>query len=398
MQVLRILDNTREVSANFNTDWDEEYKKNFAVGATITVPTPQRFTIRNGLAYEPQGLNPSPVTITLDQVFGIDFQWDSYEQEVKLERSKEALTKKYFEPAARQLSQELDSRAAKFAYQNCPNVMGALGTEPTTPLPFLNAEALLYRNACPAGDRAMIISPTAMASFANSVPTFFNPAATISDIWKTGKVSKGQGWEWYRSNSLYSHTAGTVTSPTVTGANQSGSSLIITGSNGDTLKTGDKISIANVNFVNPQTRRIVGAPLAKMFTVLQDYTLTGGSDTISIYPAIVGPGDQYQNVDALPANGAAITLWPGTTSPNGKVGTVGLGISPWAFGMVGAELKLPQMHEPGSSVTKDPDSGLSVRFWRASDPKTSQMINRFDMCIGFGVLYADAGACCLAGA
>lgn len=399
MEILRILDNTREISAQFNTDWDKDYKKDFAVGAVITIPTPQRFTIRNGLGYSAQGLNPKPVTITLDQIFGIDFEWDSYEQAVKMERSQAEIRRRYLEPAARQLSQELDSRCAQFAYQNCPNVFGVLGTEPTTPLPFLNAESLLYRKACPAGDRSMIISPTAMASFANAVPTFFNPAATISDIWKTGKVSKGQGWDWYRSNSLYSHTAGTWASAvTVTGANQSGTSLIITGTAGDTIKKGDKFSILNVNFVNPVTRRIIGSPQVQHFTALQDYTLTAGPDTISIYPEIIGPGDQYQNVDALPANAAALTLWPGTATPNGKVGTVGLGLSNYAFGLVGAKFELPAMHEPGSSVTKDPDSGLSVRFWRASDPITSKMINRFDMCVGFGVLYADAGACCLAGA
>jgi hypothetical protein len=56
------------------------------------------------------------------------------------------------------------------------------------------------------------------------------------------------------------------------------------------------------------------------------------------------------------------------------------------------------MHEPGSSVFKDKDSGLWVRFWRASDPKTTQMINRIDMCVGFGVFYADTCACTLAGA
>src|SRR5690349_24874688 len=33
---------------------------------------------------------------------------------------------------------------------------------------------------------------------------------------------------------------------------------------------------------------------------------------------IVGPGDQYQNVDALPLDTALLTLFPGTTSPSAK--------------------------------------------------------------------------------
>ena len=45
----------------------------------------------------------------------------------------------------------------------------------------------------------------------------------------------------------------------------------------------------------------------------------GGVDVLNILPSIFGPGSQYQNVDALPGNGAALTLWPGTGAPNGKV-------------------------------------------------------------------------------
>ena len=62
------------------------------------------------------------------------------------------------------------------------------------------------------------------------------------------------------------------------------------------------------------TRRTAGPLKAKTFTVMDDYTLTGGSDTISILPPIYGPASTYQNVDALPLTGAALTLWPGSSS------------------------------------------------------------------------------------
>jgi hypothetical protein len=54
-------------------------------------------------------------------------------------------------------------------------------------------------------------------------------------------------------------------------------------------------------------------------------------DVINFLPAIYGPGSQYQNVDALAAAGAALTLWPGTAAPSGKVGTVSLGLTKAAF-------------------------------------------------------------------
>src|SRR6185437_15269606 len=112
-----------------------------------------------------------------------------------------------------------------------------------------------------------------------------------------------------------------------------------------TINKGDKISIANVNLVNPRSRRIPGPKQVQTFTATQDYTLTGNADTISILPAIYGPGSQYQNVDALPANGAALTLWPGTTNPNGKVGTIGLMLAKNAFAFTGGKLYLPKAVE-----------------------------------------------------
>jgi hypothetical protein len=204
------------------------------------------------------------------------------------------------------------------------------------------------------------------------------------------------GWEWYRSVALYQHTCGTapVHTTSVAGAGQNGASLIITGTIGDTIKKGDKFSILNVNFVNPVTRRAFGAA---NFTVTQDYTLTGGNDTIAILPAIYGPGSQYQNVDALPADTAALTFWPGTTNPQSKVGTISLGLSKYAFALVGAKLYSPKAVEMCAQST-DPTSGLSNRFVKAWDPVRSMTVHRYDMLFGFGNLYQDNGAVAIAGA
>jgi hypothetical protein len=155
------------------------------------------------------------------------------------------------------------------------------------------------------------------------------------------------------------------------------------------------ISIANVNMVNPMTRRRVGST-AKQFVITADFTATGSTGTISIFPGIVGPGtpagsNQYQNVDALPANAAALTLFPGTSSPNGKAGVQALAIHRDAHAMVGVKLEVPKAAELASQM-RDPDTGLAVRFVRMFDPRLSKMINRFDVLCGFGRLHADACA------
>jgi len=399
MRVLWILQNATEIAKEFNTEWESDFGKSFPVGSSVQVKLPQRWLITNGLGYQPQAIARLATTINLDQVFGIHFEWDSYEKLVKMERSQEELENQYLKPAAIQLAQEIDSRAALFGYQNASNVVGTLGTDSTTITPFLQAERRLYEKAVPRGmDKSLCLSPSLMQAYVAANVTQFNPASEISRMYRTGILGTAAGWEWGRSNSLYSHTAGTAATGgvTVTGANQSGNQLTVTGTSGQTIKQGDKFSILNVNGVNPVTRR-AGTMGVQNFTALSDLTLTGGSDTVNIAPAIYGPGSQYQNVDALPADGAAFTFWPGTTSPSGKSGVVSLGLTKYAFALSGGKLEVPKAVERAEQ-TEDPDTGMAIRFVRAWDQRESKMTNRFDMCIGFGNLYQDNGVVAIAGA
>jgi hypothetical protein len=186
---------------------------------------------------------------------------------------------------------------------------------------------------------------------------------------------------------------------TVSGANQTGTSLVITATAGDTFKAGDKFSILNVNRVNPMTRAVAGPATVRTFTITADRTAVGGAgaDTLSILPAIYGPTSQYQNVNALPADGAALTLWPGTTSPNGKVGTVGLGLSNFAFAMVAAKLYVPTAVEQAGAA-QDPQTGISIRKVKVWDGWRSAQINRMDSLMGLGDLYQSNGAVAVLGA
>ena len=170
---------------------------------------------------------------------------------------------------------------------------------------------------------------------------------------------------------------------------------------GETLNVGDVFSIANVNFVNPMSRRATG-PASSLGTM--QFTVTvpiasavgNGTDVITFQPAIVGPGgvlpsspySQYQNVDAIPVANATMTLFPGTPSPWGKVGSQSLAIHRDAIAMVGVKLAMPKAVELASQ-TRDKQTGISVRFIRAFDPIQSRMVNRFDVLMGFGTLYPD---------
>lgn len=398
MRLLWFQQNALEVASMFNSEWESEFGKSFAVGSSFQIKLPQRWLVTDGLAYQPQGIARLSTTVNLDQEYGIHFEWDSYERLVKMERSVKELDDNYLFPAGRQLAQEVDSRAALWATLNTSNVVGTLGTDSSTINFATSAERRLYEKACPKGKRHLCLSPSLMQSYVNANVTQFNPAEAISKMFRSGVIGMAGGWEWYRSNSLYSVTAGTAAAhaTTIVGAGQSGSSLVIIGTAADTIKAGDKFSVASVNGVNPTTRR-KGSMGVQNFVATQDLTLTGGNDTLQISPAIYGPGSQYQNVDALPANAAALTFWPGTTTPSGLSGVISLALSPFAFAIAGGRYEVPKAVEKGE-MTEDPDTGMSTRFVRAWDQRESKMTNRFDQCIGFGNLYADSGAVAIAGA
>jgi hypothetical protein len=389
MDVLRLLLNKMEIGEQFATKWNDEFQKDFAVGSTVTLKKPARFTTRDGLGYAAQTIQRQTTTISLDQIFGIDFEWDGYERMVKMERSEEELRKNYTDPAANKLYQEVETRCALWAYQNTPNVFGALGTNPTTAVPFLDADTRLFDKSCPDGERKMIISSRMMSAFLGAQAVQFNPSSEISRQYKKGTVGQAFGFDWHRSNSLQRHTAGTwAGAVTVSGANQSGSTLNVACTTGDTFKKGDVVSILNVNFVNPNTLAVPAGNQVQHFVITQDVTGVASAAALPIFPSIVGPGSPYQNVDALPANTAALTLWPGTASPSGKAGAQGLALSKFAFGIVYGKFEQPNAVEV-AKMSSDPETGAAVHFVRAFDVQDRKMKNRYDMCIGFGNLYPD---------
>src|SRR3989304_836872 len=387
MESLRTLLNQLVVAEMYNTDYNKEFTREFAVGEQVRVKLPQRFTVRDGLGYSPQAINRLNTTVTVDQVFGIDFEWDSVEAALHAERGMDAIKREYIDPAMAQLAQEIDSRAALWAYLNTNNIVGILGTDPTTTNFAGSARQRLKENAVPAGPLSLIISPAAMTGIVNGGTALFNDQGQISKAFKEGYYGRARGFDWSESMSLYSHTAGTWASTVETSsAGQSGGSLALTATTGDTFLKGDVFNIAGVFNVNPKTRRSTG--VLKQFVITADVTAAASAATITFQPAIVGPGSQYQNVSALPANGADLTLFPGTSSPNGKAGTNGLAIHRDAFALVGVKLETPKAVEL-SSQTRDPQTGIAIRFVRMFDGQQSKMINRFDVLIGFGNLYAD---------
>ena len=399
MECLRILTNSLEVARLFNTGQNKDFTQPFAIGEQTLVKLPQRFLITDGIGYQDQGIARKSVPVTMGAPFGIHFNMDSVERALKAERSEQEISDQLLKPAMAQLAQEIDSRCTLFAYQNTNNIAGVLGTTPTTMATYSRARTLLKENAAAwtGVDRGLIASPQMIETAVGANLAAFNPPSEIAKEFRDGEIGTYAGSTWNESMSLYDHVAGTwAGAVTVNGAGQAGTSLTITATAGDTFNKGDVIGLdatltTQVNNVNPGTRRSTGR--IKYMVVTQALTAVGGgTDVLQIGcgpSGIVGPGDQYQNVSALPGNGATLTLFPGTATPNGKHGVNGLNFTRDAFALVSAPLEMPKAVEPISFMKRDPKTGIAIRMVAAWDQNLSRITYRFDTMLGLGALYPD---------
>lgn len=395
MTGLDLLVNQLAIGAHFSDEYNGEYQQKYAIGKTLSVPLTQRYTVqRNDMTYNPQALDRPLTTITTDQTATVPLEWESIEKALDMERGEERVEKLYIQPAVNYMRQAIETDLAQFAYRNTNMVTGALGTNPTT-YDGTSAAALqaLIEMGCPANDTDMglFLPPAVNRAVKNTGATFHNPVSDITKQFRTGWVEHSDSFDWYASMSLATHTAGTWAGAVSTSsANQSGTSLALTCTTGDTFKNGDKFSIASVNQVNLMTRNTTSTSTAgtKTFTIQADVTGVASAATITFLPAIYGPGSHYQNVDALPGNAAALTLWPGTASPNGKSGKVGLAIYPGAFFITGVKLEQPEAVEI-CRVFQDPKTGIAIRFIRMWSNERSAMTNRLDCLWGRGVGLAE---------
>lgn len=396
METLRLFQHKCEIFAQMHHGHAEDFKKDFAVSDEIDVKLPFRPVIRDGMKYTPQNIDRISTKVRVDTPFGSDFDYDTIDKLLNMERGEERVKKEYLEPIALYLAAEADKRAAKYIAQNTGNITGALQTDPTT---FASTSGAVRQRfmelSSISADKGFFVPPAVMnaiKSGSDANLTRFGAVEEIKKLHKQGIVGMADGFEWYESMSLYEHTAGTWASGnSLASAVDNGSStLSITCTSGDTFKKGDVIGIDNVYRVNPVTRLVTTRATDMTVTVAEDVTASSSTATVPIVEKLYYSGPN-QNIDSQPAASATVTLFPGTTSPNGKVGKNGLAFTREAFAGFSLPLPMPDNEEKAKQFT-DPDTGISISYIRSFDFDERRWKNRFDVLPAFGRLHADLAA------
>lgn len=389
----------------FTTKWEKDFaKKGMKIGDTELIRKPQRWIPKFGMNYQPQPINDTYSTLTIDRNVQIGFDWGAFDEVLSIDDQ----YNRYFRTSINQEANQWDEWAAQFAYLNTGNISGTLGTNPASlndsQLLFLTALAILQENGCPIKELTAALSPALAAAVMSYLNTNFNPQDALSRQYRDGKISAAFGFSGISmEQNLYSDTMGTfVGTPAVNGASVNGDTQIVTDgwTAGDYVDPGNVFKVGSVNNVNPKTRRSTGR--TQFFVVGGNARLTadsGGNMTIPLGGGFVlyDASQQYADVDALPADNALLTFYPGTSSPSTKSGTQGVAFGKQAYGF--ACIELPKMAGCNiAEIATDPKTGISLAVHQGSDIKSYERISRIDSAGGFVALYPANEAVRLIGA
>lgn len=372
--------------SKFGNHYDNMFtKKDAKIGNTLDIRKPPRFTVSKGQALDIQDVTEVQETLVLDQQAHVDVVFGAQEELLDIN----SYSNKFLEPKIAQIANEVDFDSTEL-YKDVYNAVGAPGTVPSAILTYLQAKQRLAEEAAPIDNQLCnIITPEMSATIVNALTGLFHDSSEISKQYKKGMMGISAGFMWYEDQNMRTHTSGTFTSgstPTVNGANQTGTSLVTQAwaASTDIFKRGDIITLASVNAVNPKNRQDTGA--SRQFVVTDDVTSDGSGDaTLPISPAISPSADDpRRTVTQSPANAAVITPLGAedTASPQG------MAFHPEAFARAMVDLPLYNGVHRRARAT-DPQLGISIRMIEDYDINQDRNVTRCDVLYGFKTVYPE---------
>lgn len=377
-----VLENNLVVAGKINRSYDAQFAQTGAkVGYTVQARKPNRFVGTTGPNLNIENLTEGSVPITLDTQFHVDFTMSSADLTMVIDE----FSDRYIKPAMAAIANKIDFDVANMAY-NIANTVGVAGTTPNDIKALLDAGVKLDNEATPRdGKRTVVWDPATNGSMVKSAAGLFNAPSKISDQYGSGLFVPALGFDIGMDQNIRTYTTGTRTNGTVSGAGQTGSSLLMTGLGaGGTVAQGDVFTIANVFGVNPQNRQSTG--VLRQFTVLTAGTADGsGNLTVSIFPAIntSASNQQYQTVSAGPAAGAVVT-WDTAASTNY---TANMAFHKDAFVLATADLE--DVSQFGAWGARRTHKGISMRIARQYAIGTDTVPVRIDVLYGVRPIYPE---------
>lgn len=389
------LKNQLGLAKNVNRQYDDRFAQEGAKkGDTINIRKPSRYEASEGATLVVQDSKDQSVPLQLNYQHHVGMAFSSKDLSLSIDEFRE----RYIRPAMTTLANKVDHTLYSDMYKK---VYSAVGVPSATALPsslkgFTQAKAKMALLGSPTDDLTAVVDPLVEASLVEGLKSLFQSSEQIKQQYEKGVMGYAAGAKFVSSANVVKHTIGALGGTPVTNYGsafvEGASSLVTDGwtsAAATRLKAGDVISIADVYAVNPQTRQSTGE-LAQFVVQADGVTDSSGNMTITLDRAIYASG-QYQNVNALPGDGKAITIFGHASSYANVVAPQNLLLHRDAFVLGSADLVVPKGVHMGARAS-DPDGGLSLRL--VSDYSISQdrIYTRVDILWGAVCAYPELAA------
>jgi len=384
-EFLRHFENNNTFSKFVTKGYGAEYMKpDMRPGATIKIPKPARFTATSGATASFPDTTEEEVSLTIGQ-YNTSFAPTGLELATSV--SRDQWSERYIKPQAIALASQVDKDGLDLVRTAVANSSGTPGTTPATFLAYSTARAIALEHGMPAkGDCSIVINPIAEATITDAMKGLFHSSSEIERQYKEGTMGLAIGSKWSMDQLVASHTMGQRGgTPLMNGATATGATTIVTdgwtAAAANRVKAGDVFTIANVYAVNPITKQSTGR--LQQFVITADTSSDGsGNATLPISPTIYSStSTTLQNVDALPADNAALTF-VGSAS---TLSTHNVLFHKDAFGLACIPV-VPLGGGVESSVMTDPDTGITVCVSIGADVTNFKRLVRCDVLYGWAAL------------
>ena len=392
-RALWVLENNLAMAKQVNRQYSDEFKnKEAKIGTTINIRKPPRYLGRSGAVLQLENSTEQYTQLTLTNREGCDIVFDSQDLALTIDD----FSDRFINPAVATVANKID-RALCGLYKTVPSFTGVPGTPIAGLTHFLTGNARMADEGTPQdGQRAAVVDPWTNATMVDGLKGLFQSSDKISNQYESGNMGIAAGVKFSLDQNVFRHTVGPQGgTPLFNGVVGYTANTIAsrgwTASANLRLYAGDIFTVAGVYAVNPQTRQTTGQ--LRCFVVGADFSSDGsGNGSITIGGDGIVTSGQFQNVSAIPVDGAAITVFP--TTLNGSTSTAGgtvtpanLMFHPNAFALATVDLPIPQgVHYAERVVSKK--LGISLRAVQAYDIVNDIFPFRLDVLYGFTTLYA----------
>jgi hypothetical protein len=379
-------------------------------GLSINVKRPARFVVGSGATLQTQDILTGSVNIAVNQYSNVHLQVGDLESV----QSFNALVRNTsMRSAAQTLATKIDSYLQNLTLGfhgltsagNSNPTGGATDAALSAIQDLMPAHTRLMENGTPDVDLAGTITFQDGEKIRGSMLTNFTPSENVT-AQERARIPLVSEIDWYATQQCPVLTTGTrtPTGGTLNGANQNvnyrtvkstnSQNLLVTGLGANaTVAAGEVFTISGVHAWDWRANGGAGAPLPylQQFTVLAPVTLNGsGAGTLSISPAIIVQGTSdgvslagntaFASVDSVPAVNAPLVFYANASTAV----RVRAAWQRSALSLVSARLQTP--FTGVSSFATDPDTGISIRYWRGSDITSGNHIHRWDCIYGASVM------------